>query len=152
MKQGEKAPDFTLPDQQGTPRSLYQLLEQGPVVLFFYPIASSSGCTAEACHFRDLGGEFTELGAQRVGISTDSVSRQQKFATAHTFDYPLLADEDGQVADLFGVRRRLLGKLAPVKRVTFVIDTDAVVLAALSSETKMSSHADRALDVLRARP
>ena len=119
MKPGDIAPDFTLPDQDGTERKLSELLENGPVVLFFYPAAMTAGCTAQSCHFRDLAAEFTEAKAQRVGISTDDVAKQKQFAELNNFDYPLLADVDGEVAEQFGVKRRF-GPI-PVKRHTFVI-------------------------------
>ncbi len=149
MKAGDQAPDFTLPDQDGTPRSLSDLLTDGPVVLFFYPAAMTAGCTAESCHFRDLATEFAEVGAQRVGISPDPVQRQNQFAAANGFDYPLLSDGDGEVAARFGVKRRF-GPL-PVKRHTFVIDTDRTVIEVIKSEFAMKAHADKALAVLRER-
>jgi len=152
MKQGDTAPDFELADDRGTTRKLSSFLADGPVVLFFYPAAMTTGCTAEACHFRDVGAEFAAVGAQRVGISLDSVAKQQEFSEKHSFDYPLLSDEGGRVAEQFGVKRgALMGKLTPVKRATFVIDTDRTVLAAFTSETKMKLHADRALEVLQAK-
>ncbi|WP_433262388.1 peroxiredoxin [Actinosynnema sp. CS-041913] len=147
MKAGDTTPDFTLADQDGTPRTLSDLLADGPVVLFFYPAAMTSGCTAESCHFRDLAAEFAAVGAQRVGISTDPVHRQKQFADLHGFDYPLLSDADGEVAALFGVKRRF-GPL-PVKRHTFVIDTDRTVIEVVKSEFAMNSHADKALTTLR---
>ena len=151
IRTGDTAPDFQLPDQAGTIRTLTSLLADGPVVLFFYPAALTPGCTKEACHFRDLAGEFTAVGANRVGISTDPVTKQAKFADIQSFDYPLLSDADGKVAAQFGVKRGLLGKLMPVKRTTFVIDTDRTVLAVISSEINMDTHADKALDVLKSR-
>lgn len=151
MKTGDRVPEFELPDQTGTVRSLSGLLADGPVVLFFYPAAMTPGCTKEACHFRDLAAEFADLGASRVGISTDAVQKQAKFSDSQRFDYPLLSDADGKVAEMFGVKRGLLGKFMPVKRTTFVIDTDRTVLDVISSEVNMDSHADKALDVLRAR-
>ncbi|ORV96727.1 peroxiredoxin [Mycobacterium kyorinense] len=151
MKTGDTAPDFELPDQNGTPRKLSTLLADGPVVLFFYPAAMTAGCTREACHFRDVAQEFAAVGAQRVGISTDAVDKQAKFAEMHSFDYPLLSDADGTVAARFGVKRGLLGKLMPVKRTTFVIDTDRKVLDVIGSEFNFNSHADKALATLRAR-
>jgi peroxiredoxin Q/BCP len=151
MKRGDRVADFELPDQTGAVRSLTALLADGPVVLFFYPAAMTPGCTKEACHFRDLGAEFAALGASRVGISTDAVDKQAKFADTQRFDYPLLSDADGTVAARFGVKRGLLGKLMPVKRTTFVIDTDRTVLEVISSEINMDAHADKALEVLRAR-
>ncbi|SDP98903.1 peroxiredoxin [Lentzea jiangxiensis] len=149
MRPGDVAPDFSLPDQDGTERKLSALLEDGPVVLFFYPAAMTTGCTAQSCHFRDLAAEFAEVGAQRVGISRDDVATQKKFAELNGFDYPLLADVDGEVAQRFGVKRRF-GPM-PVKRHTFVIGTDRVVLEVVKSEFSMNAHADKALAVLRSR-
>lgn len=151
IKTGDRVAEFELPDQTGTMRSLSALLADGPVVLFFYPAAMTPGCTKEACHFRDLAAEFAAVGASRVGISTDAVEKQAKFADQQRFDYPLLSDADGTVATEFGVKRGLLGKLMPVKRTTFVIDTDRTVLEVISSEFSMDTHADKALEVLRAR-
>jgi thioredoxin-dependent peroxiredoxin len=176
MIAGEKAPDFTLYDHTGRPRTLSALLADGPVVLFFFPIASSPICTAQACHFRDLSGEFARVGAQRVGISTDTVDKQAHFARQRSFDYPLLSDEDSVVSELFGVRRGrlatlrrsvvareparrgrhtrrrgLLGWLLPVRRTTFVIDTDRTILKVVSSEVRASVHADQALWFLQNR-
>jgi peroxiredoxin Q/BCP len=151
MKRGDRVPEFELPDQTGASRSLSDLLTDGPIVLFFYPAAMTPGCTKEACHFRDLAGEFAAVGASRVGISTDGVDKQARFADSQQFDYPLLSDRDGAVAEMFGVKRGLLGKLLPVKRTTFVIDTDRSVLDVISSELNMDTHADKALAALRGR-
>src|ERR1700755_3304199 len=92
LDKGDKIDDFELPDQDGTPRRLSTLLAEGPVVLFFYPAALSSGCTKEACSFRDMAAEFAAAGAQRVGISRDTPAKQKKFAEVNNFDYPLLSD------------------------------------------------------------
>jgi peroxiredoxin Q/BCP len=148
---GDIVDDFELPDQNGAPRRLSTLLADGPVVLFFYPAAMTSGCTREGCHFRDLAAEFAEAGAQRVGISRDAVDVQRQFAELNAFDYPLLSDADGAVATALGVKRRLpLGPLA-TRRMTFVIDTDRRLLEVIHSERNMAEHADRALAVIRAR-
>ena len=144
---GSTAPDFDLPDQDGTRRSLSELLTHGPVVLFWYPAAMTGGCTKESCHFRDLAAEFAAVGAQRVGISMDDVDQQAQFAGQHGFDYPLLSDATGDVATAYGVRRRFL---TPVKRATFVIGTDRVIQEVITSETQMAVHADRALAALSA--
>ena len=151
MKAGDLVEEFVLPDQDGTPRKLSDFLTDGPVVLFFYPAAGTTGCTREACHFRDLAKEFAQVGASRVGLSVDPVEKQAKFSRDHGFDYPVLSDADGTVASSFGVKRGLLGRFIPVKRTTFVIDTDRKVLDVISSETNMSVHADKALEILRAR-
>lgn len=147
LKTGDTAPDFELPDETGTSRRLSRMLQDGPVVLFFYPVAMSGGCTSQACHFRDLAAEFAAAGAQRVGISPDAVGRQKEFADLNGFDYPLLSDVDGSVAEQFGVRRRLL-KSVPVKRATFVIGTDGTIVRAFKNELNMQVHADRALTAL----
>ncbi|MEU6562141.1 peroxiredoxin [Nocardia nova] len=154
MKKGQRAPGFELPDQTGTLRSLDSLLTDGPLVLFFFPAANTPVCTAEACHFRDLTAEFAALGASRVGISTDSVDTQAGFDQAQSLGYPLLSDTDGAVAERFGVKRSgliggLLGSVMPVKRQTFVIDTDRTVLAVISGELRANVHADAALAALR---
>jgi peroxiredoxin Q/BCP len=173
MIAGEKAPDFTLCDHTGRPRTLSELLAAGPVVLFFFPLASSPICTAQACHFRDLSNEFASVGAQRVGISTDTVDKQAHFARQRSFDYPLLSDADDVVSELFGVRRGrlaklrrsvvareaarpgrhsrrrgLLARLLPVRRTTFVIDIDRTILKVVSSEVRASVHADETLRFL----
>ncbi|MFG2606279.1 peroxiredoxin [Streptomyces sp. NPDC048514] len=145
---GDKAEDFALPDETGTVRRLGELLTDGPVVLFFYPAALTPGCTAEACHFRDLATEFAGLGARPVGISGDGVEKQQEFAGTHGLGMPLLSDADGAVRESFGVRRGF--SLAPTKRVTFVIAEDRTVLEIVRSELRMNTHADRALAALRA--
>jgi thioredoxin-dependent peroxiredoxin len=176
MIAGETAPNFTLYDHTGRPRTLSMFLSNGPVVLFFFPIASSPICTAQACHFRDLSSEFASLGAQRVGISTDTVDKQAHFAQQRSFDYPLLSDADGVVSELFGVRRGrlaklrrsvvareagrhrrhtrrrgLLARLVPVRRTTFVIDKDRTIVKVVSNEVRASVHADETLRFLKKR-
>ncbi len=147
MEIGDVVDDFELQDETATPRKLSEFLARGPVVLFFYPAAMTKGCTAESCHFRDLGAEFAAVNAQRIGISADTVDKQRQFSEKHEFDYPLLSDPDGVVASQFGVRRKL-GPL-PNKRATFVIGTDSRVRAVIKSEVRMSVHADKALETLR---
>ncbi len=147
LKTGDAAPDFSLLNQKGEKVTLSDLLKSGPVVLFFYPKAMTTGCTKESCHFRDLAGEFADLHAQRVGISADTVDKQAAFDSKHTLGYPLLSDPDRAVAAGFGVKRP-----GPImnKRATFVIGTDNRILAAIGSELDMDIHADEALKVLRA--
>ncbi|WP_205324268.1 peroxiredoxin [Glycomyces sp. YM15] len=149
METGDIAPAFTLDDDHGNPRSLDELIESGPVVLFFYPQAMTAGCTAQACHFRDLAADFKAVGATPVGISHDDVDRQAAFAAKHSFGYPLLSDPEGKVAEAFGVRRRL--GIVATKRKTFVIGQDRTILGAFKSELNMNAHADKALELLRGR-
>jgi peroxiredoxin Q/BCP len=149
MDVGDVVDDFELSDEQGVIRSLSGLLADGPIVLFFYPAAMTAGCTAEACHFRDVASELRAAGAQPVGISGDTVTRQAEFATRHSLGYPLLSDPDGAVRERFGVRRDF--GLTKTKRATFVIDTDRRVLDVIRSEIRMNVHADKALAALRRR-
>ena len=151
LKAGDTVPDFELLDESATPRTLSGLLAEGPVVLFFYPAAMTLGCTAEACHFRDIAGDFAAVGAQRVGIGADKVEKQKQFADKHSLGYPLLSDPDRKVADQFGATRGFGPIKVPNKRVTFVIDTDRTVLDVIASEISMDAHADRALATLRTR-
>ncbi|QNP68434.1 peroxiredoxin [Streptomyces roseirectus] len=146
---GDVVDDFALPDETGTVRGLSELLADGPVVLFFYPGALTPGCTAEACHFRDLAAEFAAVGARPVGISGDTVDKQNEFVGKHALGMPLLSDEDGTVRERFGVKRGFA--LMATKRVTFVIGQDRRILEVVRSELRMNQHADRALEVLRAR-
>ena len=150
MDVGDIVEDFALADEQGVTRTLTGLLAGGPVVLFFYPAALSRGCTAEACHFRDITAELRAVGGQPVGISGDAVERQAQFAAEHRLGYPLLSDPDGVVRAQFGVGRGVLG-LTAIQRITFVIDTDRRILAVIKSEVRMDVHADRALAALRKR-
>lgn len=146
MQEGDQVPDFQALDQKGQTVTLSQLLESGPLVLFFYPRAMTKGCTAESCHFRDLAGDFAALGARAVGISADSVERQAKFDDQHGLGMPLLSDPDRRIAAIFGVKRP-----GPMfnRRTTFLIETDRRVRAVIHSEINMDRHADQVLEVLR---
>ena len=148
MNPGDQVADFELPDETGTPRRLSTLLEDGPVVLFFYPIASSGGCTQEACHFRDLAAEFTAVGAQPVGISRDGATAQQAFTTAHGLGYPLLSDTDHTVAKSLGAYRWWLPGGLHTRRATFVVDTDRRLLGSVADEKRFDPHPDEALEIL----
>jgi peroxiredoxin Q/BCP len=146
MRQGDLAPDFSLTDQNGQTQQLSMLLTNGPVVLFFYPAAMTTGCTKEACSFRDNASAFADFHAQRVGISMDDVAKQAEFSSQHNFDYPLLADTNGAVAKSYGVKRAI--GLLKVKRTTFVINQDRTIRAVISSEFNMNAHVDQALAAL----
>ncbi|WP_052666946.1 peroxiredoxin [Nitriliruptor alkaliphilus] len=145
---GQRLPDLDVTLHTGEVTTLGKLAADGPLVVFFYPKAFTGGCTAEACHFRDLAAEFAAVGANRVGVSRDDVATQARFAESHGFDYPLLADPAGAVAKAFGAKRP--GPLWS-KRQTFVVDTDLTLLGAINSETDMERHADEALELLRQR-
>src|SRR6185312_2680171 len=99
---GSEAPDFTLPDQDGNEVTLSDLRGQ-PVVLYFYPKADTPGCTTQACGIRDHRAEYERAGAKVLGVSPDPVSAVEKFAEKYTLDFELLADENHEVAELYGV-------------------------------------------------
>lgn len=149
MNPGDEVADFEAVDQTGTPVRLSELTAAGPVVLFFYPKAMTKGCTAESCHFRDLSSDFQRVGARAVGISADPVERQARFDEQHGLGLPLLSDPDRRIASMLGVKRP--GPLFN-RRMTFVIGAARRLIEVIKSEISMDSHADRALEVLRARP
>lgn len=126
MQIDQLAPDFTLPDQNGNSLTLSALRGE-TVVLFFYPRASTPGCTAEACNFRDHHAELLARGLIVLGISPDSVKAQKQFAEKFSFSYPLLADADKSVAQRYEVlkEKNLYGKsVQSVERTTFLIAPD----------------------------
>ncbi len=142
---GDHAPEFELRDQNGTHVHLSALLAAGPVVIFFYPKDDTSGCTKEACRFRDDFARFREAGAQIVGISSDSEESHRKFAAKYALPYTLLSDPGGRVRKLYGAVA-LFGLLPG--RATFVIDRAGVVRHVFSSQTKFEEHVDEALRAL----
>ena len=139
---GDHAPDFTLPDQDGSPWRLHAALENGPVVLFFYPADNTPVCTKEACTFRDHHSDFMNLGAQVVGISGDGASSHVGFRDRHNLPYTLLSDAAGETRKLFGIKKTL-GLIDG--RVTFVIGTDQKVATSFSSALNAEKHVREAL-------
>ena len=143
---GDKAPDFTLPSQSGEQVRLQDRIGQGVVVLYFYPKDETSGCTREACAFRDSHEVFTDAGAEVIGVSSDSVDRHAAFATHHKLPFTLLSDEGGKVRKEYGVPATL--GLIP-GRVTYVIDRDGTVRHVFNSMTNIDGHVSEALEVVR---
>jgi thioredoxin-dependent peroxiredoxin len=141
-----RVPDLSVTLADGRTTSLSELADGGHLVVFFYPKAFTSGCTAQACHFRDLGAEFAEVGASRVGVSRDDVATQARFSSQHGFDFPLIADADGSVSKALGAKRP--GPLWS-KRQTVVLAPDLSIALVVASETDMERHADEALAYLR---
>jgi peroxiredoxin Q/BCP len=145
LRVGDTAPDFTLPDQTGTPVTLSAKLAQRVVVLYFYPKDETRGCTAEACSFRDNYESFTDAGAEVIGISSDTVESHERFAGHHALPFVLLSDADKAVRKLYGATT--LG-VAP-GRITFVIDREGVIRHAFSSLTNIGGHVDEALAIVK---
>lgn len=146
VKVGDRAPDFTLPDQDGNPVALGELLAEGSLVLYFYPKDDTPGCTAEACTFRDEHDEFAQAGARVVGVSSDDVESHRRFADNHRLPFRLLSDRDGELRKRFGVPKTL-GLLAG--RVTYVIDAEGVVRDVFSSQLRTRKHVEQALRLVR---
>src|SRR6516164_1778144 len=143
---GDKAPDFTLPSQSGEQVRLQDRLGQGVVVLYFYPKDETSGCTREACAFRDSHEVFTDAGAEVIGVSSDSVDKHAAFATHHKLPFTLLSDKGGKVRKAYEVPPTL-GFIPG--RVTYVIDRDGTVRHVFNSMTNIDRHVKDALEVVR---
>ncbi len=144
---GDVAPDFTLPDQSGTPVRLGDLVGEKTVVLYLYPKDETPGCTIEARAFRDSYEQFTAKDAQVVGVSSDSVRSHRRFARRHNLPFLLLSDADGAVRRLYGVEKTL--GLLP-GRVTYLIDQTGTVRHVYSSQLRATRHPREALMVLSA--
>jgi peroxiredoxin Q/BCP len=147
IEEGKPAPDFELESDTGETVKLSDLRGQ-PVVLYFYPKDDTPGCTAEACSFRDSYEDFQEAGAEVIGVSSDSASSHEKFASRHRLPFTLLSDADGKVRKKYGVPATL--GLLP-GRVTFVIDRDGVVRHVFNSQLQATRHVSEALSALESR-
>ena len=150
IEEGRKAPDFTLPDQDGEKVKLSDL-RGGPVVLYFYPRADTPGCTTQACSVRDHSGDYDKAGARVVGVSPDTVAAIRKFADKYELGFTLLADEDHAVADKYGtwVEKSMYGKkYMGVQRATFIIGTDGKVAHVLP-KVQPKKHDDQVLKALQ---
>lgn len=135
IKEGTPAPDFELPDQNGEPVRLSSLRGQ-TVVLYFYPKASTPGCTTQACGIRDHLPDFSDAGAVVVGVSPDPVKAVKKFSEKQHLNFELLADEHHEVCEAYGVwvEKSMYGKTFwGAKRATFIIDADGVVQRAFKA-------------------
>ncbi len=146
VKVGDKAPDFGLPSSKGENVSLSQFRFKENVVLFFYPMDESPVCSREAEAFRNNYNEFKELGAEVMGISSQSVESHKAFATHHSLPFLLLSDADNAVRKLYGVSSTLGAVLG---RVTFVIDKEGIVKCVYSSQLQPARHAEEALKALK---
>lgn len=142
---GDQLPDFTLKDQNGNLFSSAQLKGRKPMVIYFYPKDNTSGCTKEACGFRDNYEDFTELGAEVIGISSDTEKSHRRFADKYQLPFILLADTDKKVRRLFKVENNLL--LVP-GRETYVIDTTGKIIMVFNS-MNANEHMRRAFKALK---
>jgi thioredoxin-dependent peroxiredoxin len=154
IEQGDEAPDFELPDQDGRAVKLSDFRGQ-PVVVYFYPKADTPGCRTQACGVRDHRADYRKTGAVVLGISPDPVPKVKKFHQKYALDFPLLADEDHAVADSYGVwvEKSMYGKTYfGNERTTFIVDSDGKVAHVLR-KVKPGEHDGQVLQALsEARP
>jgi len=148
---GDKAPGFTLPTDGGGEISLSDFKGK-PVVLYFYPKDDTSGCTAEACAFRDALPDFSKVKAQVIGISRDPVKKHDKFKEKYALNFPLASDEEGEVCEAYGtwVEKSMYGrKYMGIERCTFLIDGKGVIRE-VWRKVKVPGHAEEVLKAAKA--
>lgn len=146
LKKGDEAPRFEAKDQQGNTIRLQDYLGK-KLVLFFYPKASTPGCTAEACDLRDNYQTFLSRGYDILGVSADSAKRQENFKNKYELPFPLLADEDKVVINAFGVwgPKKFMGKeYDGIHRTTFIINENGIIDEVIS-KVKTKAHAEQIL-------
>jgi peroxiredoxin Q/BCP len=146
VKVGDKAPDFTLPSQIGDNVTLSEFLSKKNIVLYFYPKDETPGCTREACSFRDSYEELTNLGAEVLGVSGQSIESHKSFATHYGLPFILLSDGDNKVRKLYDVPSTM-GILPG--RVTYIIDKQGIVRHIFSSQTQTQRHVEEAKQTLK---
>ncbi len=146
MQKGDLVPDITLKDKDGTDFSFRDLVNKSPFVVFFYPKDFTPGCTKEACSFRDKYEDFKELGAEVIGISSDSQESHSKFSDKYNLPYTILSDENKKARQKFGVKPNLLGLLPG--RETFIFNEKGKLLHRFNS-MNAQRHIPEALAVLK---
>jgi peroxiredoxin Q/BCP len=145
LQVGEPAPDFTLPNQAGEAVTLSSFRGQKAVVLYFYPKDDTPGCTLESCAFRDGYTAFQDVGAEVIGISSDSPASHQKFSQKHNLPFTLVSDADSSIRKAYGVPSTL--GLLP-GRVTYVIDKEGIVRHMFNSQFNPKAHMEEAIGAL----
>ena len=145
VRVGDKAPDFTLPSQMGDDVTLSEFFGKKNVVLYFYPKDETKGCTKEACTFRDNYEELTNLGAEVIGVSGQSVESHKSFASHYGLPFILLSDEGNNARELYGVPSSM--GIIP-GRVTYIIDKKGIVRHIFNSQTQAQKHVEEAKKTL----
>jgi peroxiredoxin Q/BCP len=139
LENGRKAPDFELADQNGQRHSLTSLLEEGPLILYFYPADFTPGCTKEACSFRDLHQDLLRARLRVVGVSPQDVDSHRRFADKHDLNFTLLSDPDKTVIKAYD----LDGPLGiAVRRGTYLIDRDGRIQDSVLADLRIGAHED----------
>ena len=143
LKVGDKIPSFTAKDTNGTIFESNSIIGKKPVVIYFYPKDDTLGCTAQACSFRDQYEDFTDLGAEVIGVSSDTVDSHQKFAKHYKLPFTLLSDSNKKLRTLFGVPSGLFGLIPG--RVTYVADANGIIKLIFDNSLMATKHIPKAL-------
>ena len=146
LQVGDKIPNFEAKDSNGNDFDSASIIGKKPVVFYFYPKDNTPGCTAQACSFRDQYEDFKDLGAEVIGISSDSVQSHEKFAKRYKLPFLLLSDNDRKLRKLFGVKTNLFGLLPG--RVTYVADKNGIIQLVFDSLVA-TSHIPKALKIIK---
>jgi peroxiredoxin Q/BCP len=146
LQVGDKIPNFSAKDSNGNDFESSSVIGKKPIVFYFYPKDNTPGCTAQACSFRDQYEDFKDLGAEVIGISSDSVQSHEKFAKRYKLPFLLLSDNNQKLRKLFGVKTNLFGLLPG--RVTYVADKNGIIKLVFDS-MNASSHIPKALAIVK---
>ena len=146
LTEGDPAPDLTLKNQDGTDVTLSAVWQKAFVVLYFYPMDNTPGCTKQACFFRDMNEEFRQAGAEVLGVSVDDVASHKKFAQKHRLPFTLLADPEKKAVERYGVKSTLF--FGKAKRVTFVIDRSGIIRK-IYPDVDVSLHSREVLEFIK---
>ena len=144
---GDVIPHFTAIDTNEEKFDTLEYIGKKPLVIYFYPKNNTPGCTAQACGFRDQYQDFTDLGAEVIGISSDSVDSHNAFAKQYKLPFILLSDTDKKIRKLFGVTSGLLGVLPG--RVTYIVDKQGKVVLVFDDSINATKHIAEALEAIK---
>jgi peroxiredoxin Q/BCP len=146
LQLGDKIPAFSAKDNNGNIFESSSIVGQKPVVFYFYPKDNTPGCTAQACSFRDQYEDFKDLGAEVIGISSDSTASHKKFIQQYQLPFILLSDNDKKIRKLFGVKPDLFGLIPG--RVTYVADKNGIIQFIFDS-MNATNHIPKALETIK---
>lgn len=146
LEVGDKIPNFIAKDTNGNDFDSATIVGHKPVVFYFYPKDNTPGCTAQACSFRDKYEDFKDLGAEVIGISSDSIASHEKFAKRYKLPFLLLSDNDKKIRNLFGVKPSLFGLIPG--RVTYVVDQTGIIRLVFDSLVA-TNHIPKALEIVK---
>lgn len=146
LQLGDKIPEFSAKDSNGNDFDSSTIVGKKPAVFYFYPKDNTPGCTAQACSFRDQYEDFKDLGAEVIGISSDSIVSHEKFIQQYQLPFILLSDNDKKIRKLFGVKPNLFGLIPG--RVTYVVDKNGIIQLIFDSLAS-TNHIPKALEAIK---